>query len=102
MCVQQAVFTPVFNTWWFGMQAALAGESVTGVITRVREAVPISIVNSAKFWPTLTAISFAFIMPQYRFMFSGVFAAFWQTYLSTLNRRTEVAAQETVGIKSTE
>jgi protein Mpv17 len=87
VCVQQAFFTPVFNTFFFGMQAALTGEPPSGVIARVKYAVPISIVNSAKFWPPITAFSFAFIMPQYRFMFSGVFAVCWQTYLSFLRRQ---------------
>lgn len=87
--VQQAVFTPVFNTYFFGMQAILTGEPPSGVIRRIRDTVPTSIVNSAKLWPAITAFSFAFILPQYRLMFSGVFAVAWQTYLSLLNRRAE-------------
>lgn len=87
--VQQAVFTPVFNTYFFGMQAIMTGEPPSGVLQRVKDTVPTSIKNSAKVWPVITAFSFAFIMPQYRLMFSGVFAICWQTYLSLLNRRAE-------------
>ena len=78
------------------MQAILTGESPSGVIERIKAAVPVSMWNSLKLWPAVTAFSFAFIMPQYRFMFSGLFAVCWQAYLSFLNRREEMA--ERVGI----
>jgi dihydroorotate dehydrogenase len=87
--VQQSVFTPVFNTYFFAMQAILTGEGPSGVIQRVQAAVPVSIVNSLKLWPAVTAFSFWLIMPQYRFMFSGIFAVAWQAYLSFLNRKEE-------------
>lgn len=89
MVVNQLVFTPVFNTYFFGMQALLTGERPSGVIARIRAAVPVSIVNSLKLWPAVTAFSFWFILPQYRFMFSGIFAVAWQAYLSYLNRSEE-------------
>ncbi len=89
VAVQQAIFTPVFNTYFFGMQAVLSGERPSGVIDRITKAVPISIKNSLKLWPAVTAFSFAFVLPQYRFMFSGIFAVCWQGYLSFLNRKEE-------------
>ncbi|KAK5936949.1 hypothetical protein PMZ80_010887 [Knufia obscura] len=92
--VQQAVFTPVFNSYFFGMQAVLTGEPPSGVIKRIKDTVPTSIVNSLKLWPAVTAFSFAYIIPQYRFMFSGIFAVCWQTYLSFLNRRAEKEEHE--------
>ena len=88
--VQQLVFTPIFNTYFFGMQAVLTGQPMAGVVQRIKDTVPTSIINSCKVWPAVTAFSFAFIMPQYRFMFSGIFAVVWQTYLSFLNRREEI------------
>jgi len=95
VAVQQAVFTPIFNTYFFGMQAILTGEQPSGIIDRIRKAVPVSIQNSLKLWPAVTAVSFVFIMPQYRFMFSGIFAVLWQGYLSFLNRKEEKTAQKT-------
>jgi hypothetical protein len=89
VAVNQAVFTPVFNSYFFGMQAFLTGEHASGIIARIQAAVPVSIVNSLKLWPAVTAFSFAFIAPQYRFMFSGIFAVAWQCYLSFLNRKEE-------------
>lgn len=83
------VFTPVFNTYFFGMQAILTGESPSGVIDRIKNTVPTSMLQSLKLWPAVTAFSFAFITPPYRFMFSGVFAVCWQCYLSFLNRNDE-------------
>jgi protein Mpv17 len=98
VCVQQAVFTPIFNSYFFGMQAALTGESPSGVIERIKATVPISIVNSLKLWPAVTAFSFAFIPTEYRFMFGGVFAVAWQGYLSFLNRKEEKV--ERVGLNT--
>ncbi|EXJ57267.1 hypothetical protein A1O7_07614 [Cladophialophora yegresii CBS 114405] len=89
VAVNQAVFTPVFNSYFFGMQALLTGEHASGIITRIRTTVPVSMLNSLKLWPAVTAFSFAFIAPQYRFMFSGIFAVAWQCYLSFLNRKEE-------------
>jgi hypothetical protein len=82
----------------FGMQAVLTGEQPSGVIDRIQKAVPISIKNSLKLWPAVTAFSFAFILPQYRFMFSGIFAVLWQGYLSFLNRKEEKSARK-VGMR---
>ena len=70
--IQQIVFTPIFNSYFFGMQALLTGQSPAGIVQRIRDTVPISIINSCKVWPAVTAISFAFVMPQYRFMFSSM------------------------------
>ena len=89
--VQQAIFAPIFNTYFFGMQAVLTGQSPSGVIHRIQQTVPESVLNSAKFWPMVTAVSFTFIPAQYRFMFSGLFAVIWQSYLSFLNRREEMS-----------
>ncbi|KAK5080808.1 hypothetical protein LTR70_000487 [Exophiala xenobiotica] len=94
VAVQQTFFTPVFNSYFFGMQAMLTGEPPSGVIQRIKDTVPTSMVNSLKLWPAVTAFSFRFITPQYRFMFSGVFAVCWQTYLSFLNRRAEKSEHE--------
>jgi hypothetical protein len=89
VAINQACFTPVFNTYFFGMQAILTGEPPSGVIARIKGAVPVSIVNSLKLWPAVTAFTFWVIPLQYRFMFSGVFAVAWQCYLSFLNRKEE-------------
>lgn len=89
VAVNQAVFTPVFNSYFFGMQALLTGEHASGIIARIQAAVPVSMVNSLKLWPAVTAFSFTFVAPQYRFMFSGIFAVAWQCYLSFLNRKEE-------------
>ncbi|KAL2760146.1 hypothetical protein ACRALDRAFT_1079014 [Sodiomyces alcalophilus JCM 7366] len=90
--VNQAFFTPLFNSYFFGMQALLAGESLGQVVERVRRTVPTSVINSCKLWPAVTAFSFTFIPMEYRSVFAGVIAVGWQTYLSFLNRRAEEAA----------
>lgn len=87
--VNQLCFTPVFNSYFFGMQALLAGESLVEVWERIRRTVPVSFVNSMKLWPAVTAFSFTFIPLEYRSIFAGVIAVGWQTYLSYLNRMAE-------------
>ncbi|KAL5045347.1 hypothetical protein BDW71DRAFT_184137 [Aspergillus fruticulosus] len=85
--VQQAVFTPVFNTYFFSVHSLLSGASLEETWGRLKVALPRSIVNSAKFWPMVTAFSFMYVPPQFRNVFSGCIAVGWQTYLSWLNQK---------------
>jgi hypothetical protein len=89
--VNQICFTPIFNTYFFGMQSLLSGDSLSEVWDRIKRTVPTSMINSCKLWPAVTAFSFTFINPQYRSMFAGFIAIGWQTYLSYLNRKAEMA-----------
>lgn len=91
--VNQVVFTPIFNSYFFGMQALLAGASLEGTVSHIQRTVPISIMNSIKFWPVVTAFNFSFISAEYRSVFAGVVAIGWQTYLSYLNRKAEDEAK---------
>ncbi|KAL1997901.1 hypothetical protein VTN02DRAFT_469 [Thermoascus thermophilus] len=96
VCVQQACFTPVFNTYFFSMQSLLAGASLEETWARLQKAVPTSIKNSVKLWPAVTAFSFLYVPPHFRSVFGGTVAVGWQTYLSWLNQKAarEVAAAE--------
>ncbi|KAK3324405.1 hypothetical protein B0T19DRAFT_428520 [Cercophora scortea] len=84
--VNQLCFTPIFNSYFFGMQALLAGENV---LEHIKRTVPTSIVNSLKLWPAVTAFSFTFVPIEFRSVFAGVIAVGWQTYLMFLNRAAE-------------
>lgn len=97
VAVNQLCFTPIFNTYFFGMQAALAGEGIAEVWDRIRRTVPVSFVNSCKLWPAVTAFSFTFVPLEYRSLFAGLIAVGWQTYLSFLNRLAEDAGAKDVG-----
>jgi hypothetical protein len=92
--IQQFWFAPIFNTYFFGVQALLSGAPPSVIIHRVVSAVPESVVSSAKFWPAVTALNFTLIPAHLRFAFSGVFAVIWQTYLSYLNRREEMSGSQ--------
>ena len=90
--VSQLLFTPIFNSYFFGMQTLLTGASFDEIVERIKHTVPTSWINSCKVWPAITAFSFTYIPIQYRSIFGGVIAIGWQTYLSLLNQRA--AAQE--------
>jgi dihydroorotate dehydrogenase len=87
--VNQIFYTPVFNSYFFGMQAFLSGDNFEEIVDRIKRTVPTSMWNSLKLWPAVTAFSFAFIPLEYRSIFAGVIAVGWQTYLSFLNRLAE-------------
>ncbi|RFU30543.1 hypothetical protein B7463_g5775, partial [Scytalidium lignicola] len=88
--VNQIAFAPLFNTYFFGMQSLLSGDSPQQIWDRLVRTVPISWINSCRLWPAVTAFSFTFISPEHRSIFAGVIAIGWQTYLSYLNRKAEV------------
>jgi len=90
--VNQSVFTPIFNTYFFGMQSLLSGSTLAEAKQRVIDTVPVSWKNSWKVWPAVTAFSFTFVQPQYRSIFAGVIAIGWQTYLSWVNQNAEAKA----------
>lgn len=101
--VNQIVFTPIFNSYFFGMQALLSGDTFADAWERIKRTVPTSFINSCKLWPAVTAFNFTYIQPQYRALFAGqshsrnlgkvanidlgVVAVGWQSYLSWLNQR---------------
>ncbi|KAI1180766.1 hypothetical protein F4777DRAFT_529247 [Nemania sp. FL0916] len=89
VAVNQLTFTPIFSVYFFGSQALLSGDSPSEAWRRVCNTVPVSLLNSVKFWPAVTAFSFAFIPLEYRNVFGGLLNVGWQTYLSYLNGRAE-------------
>ncbi|KAE8153900.1 hypothetical protein BDV25DRAFT_148648 [Aspergillus avenaceus] len=96
VAVQQVVFTPVFNTYFFSVHSLLSGATLEETWERLKKALPVSVTNSAKLWPAVTAFSFMYVAPQFRNIFAGVIAVGWQTYLSWLNQKAakEVEAKE--------
>jgi hypothetical protein len=87
--INQTFFTPLFNSYFFGMQSLLCGATLPEMLERIRNTVPTSWYNSWKIWPAVTAFSFSYVPIQYRSIFGGVIAIGWQTYLSLLNTRAE-------------
>jgi len=69
--INQMVFTPVFNTYFFGMQSLLAGASLSEIIERVKNTVPKSWVNSWKVWPAVMAFNFTYVPLEFRSIFAG-------------------------------
>jgi protein Mpv17 len=72
--INQVVFTPIFNSYFFGMQSLLSGASAWEIVERIRHTVPRSWVNSWKLWPVVTAFSFAFVRVELRGLFAGEFS----------------------------
>ncbi|KAH7002343.1 Mpv17/PMP22 family protein [Ilyonectria destructans] len=97
--VSQIVFTPTFNSFFFGAQAVLSGDGISGAVERIKNCVPASIVNSAKFWPPFTAFCFTYIPMEYRSIFTGCIAVGWQTYLSYINKQAELLEAQKTGLE---
>lgn len=118
--VNQIVLTPVLNSYFFGMQALLAGHGFEDAWERIKRALPTSFINSWKLWPAVTAFNFTYVQPQFRAVFagrkpfarawpfgsrqsaddlSGCVAIGWQTYLSWLN---QLAANEAQAARSSQ
>ena len=100
--VNQALFSPAFNTYFFGMQSLLSGDSVEDATERIKNTVPTSVINAWKVWPAVTAFNFTYIPPESRALFAGwsnyyqmvpangdtgFVAIGWQSYLLWLNQR---------------
>lgn len=100
VCLQQAIFAPTFNSYFFTVQSLLAGNSIEETWQRLKRALPSSLINSMKLWPAVVTFSFLYVPPQFRSVFGGVVAIGWQTYLSWLNQRAarEVAAREAAAL----
>lgn len=94
IAINQTCFTPLFNSYFFGMQSFLSGDSFLEILERLRRTVPTSIVNSLKLWPAVTAVNFTYVPIEYRSIFAGVIAVGWQTYLAFLNRNAEIEAEK--------
>lgn len=94
--IQQLIFTPIFNTYFFSVHSLLAGASAEETLERLKMTLPVSFMNSCKLWPAITAFSFVYVAPQFRSLFSGCIAVGWQTYLSWLNQKAarEVELEE--------
>ncbi|KAM4065713.1 peroxisomal protein [Hirsutella rhossiliensis] len=90
VAVNQLVFTPTFNVYFFGSHALLAGDGLDAALQRVCDAVPTSWLNSFKVWPATVFITLAFLPLEYRTLVSNFVAVGWQTYLSYLNRQAEL------------
>ncbi|KAJ6508660.1 hypothetical protein C8R45DRAFT_968179 [Mycena sanguinolenta] len=88
VATHQAVFAPVFNTYFFFSQAVLSGATVTEGVERVRTALPTSLLNSVRVWPPIMVINFAFVPREVWSVIPGFVAVGWQCYLSFLNQRT--------------
>lgn len=85
--MNQSLFTPFFNTYFFGLHSLLSGASLSETLTRIQNTVPVSVINSCKIWPAVTAFMFWTVPVQYRNIFGGSIAIGWQAYLSLLNQR---------------
>ncbi|KAJ5627771.1 hypothetical protein N7490_009999 [Penicillium lividum] len=92
--VQQICFTPVFNSYFFSVHSLLAGATFEETWERLKKALPVSVTNSVKLWPAVTAFSLMYVPPEFRNVFSGVIAVGWQTYLSWLNQKAAREVQQ--------
>ncbi|GFP54708.1 PXMP2/4 family protein 4 [Trichoderma asperellum] len=92
--INQLIFAPGINIYFFSMQALLAGDGISGAVQRVQDTLLTSWINSCKIWPFVMAFSLSFVPLEYRSLFTGAINVFWQGYLSLLNRWAEAREAE--------
>lgn len=98
--INQLVYTPLFNSYFFGLQSLLSGSTRQEAKERVVRTVPVSWANSWKVWPAVMSFNFMYIPMQYRSVFAGVIAVGWQTYLSWLNLKFEGVEEKKTAARS--
>ncbi|KAM3487173.1 hypothetical protein MY3957_009546 [Beauveria namnaoensis] len=98
--VQQAIYTPIFNTYFFAAQSLLSGASVEDTLLRLQLTLPTSIVAGWKVWSGVALVSFMYVPAQFRSVFSGCVAVAWQSYSSWANRTAERKIANTKGYGS--
>jgi protein Mpv17 len=72
--VNQLCFSPVFNTYFFGMQSLLSNLprfDAQAIWLHIKHTVPTSAWNSCKLWPAVTAFSFTFVPAWFRSVFAS-------------------------------
>ncbi|KAK3616803.1 hypothetical protein LTR56_025706 [Elasticomyces elasticus] len=100
--IQQCVFIPLVNVYFFSMQILLAGGTLEEAKRRVIDTVPISWTNSWKVWPAVMAFTFTYVPMHYRSIFNGFVGVCWQTYLSWINQKAEAAEQKKGAVQDVE
>ena len=96
VAANQLFYTPLFNVYFFAFHGILSGDGLMGAIERVKNTVPTSIPRSFLYWPLVTAFNFTYVQPQSRSVATSIFAVFWQSYLSWLNRSAEKGPEKRI------
>lgn len=102
LVMNQLIFAPGINIYFFSMQALLAGDGISGAVQRVRDTLLTSWINSCKIWPIVMAFSLSYVPLEYRSLFTGTINVFWQGYLSLLNKWAEAREAEAAAAKPLE
>ncbi|KAK0247854.1 hypothetical protein B0A54_16563 [Friedmanniomyces endolithicus] len=97
--IQQCVFLPLVQMYFFSMQILLSGGSLESARRRVIDTLPVSWTNSWKVWPAVMAFTFTCVPMQYRSVFNGFVGVCWQTYLSWVNQKAEAAEERTDAVQ---
>jgi protein Mpv17 len=92
--MNQLIFAPYVNVYFFSMQALLAGDGISGAVQRVKDTLVTSWINSCKIWPIVMAFNLSFVPLEYRSLCAGLVNVGWQAYLSLLNRWAEIHEAE--------
>jgi protein Mpv17 len=92
--LQQLIFMPLVQTYFFSMHTLLSGGTVADAKRRVTEALPVTWMNSWKVWPMAMAFTFTYVPMQYRSAVNALVGTCWQTYLSWVNQRVETTKRK--------
>ncbi|EWY87649.1 hypothetical protein FOYG_09051 [Fusarium oxysporum NRRL 32931] len=62
--VNQAIYTPLVNVYFFGAHAFLSVENVATASKRIKTGVALSIPRSILYWPLVTTLNFTYVQSQ--------------------------------------
>jgi protein Mpv17 len=96
--LQQVVFMPLVQTYFFSTQILLSGGSITEAKQRVVDALPVTWINSWKVWPAVMLLNLLWVPLQYKSIFNSLVGLGWQTYMAWVNQRADAREKSTDGL----
>ncbi|CAI5948104.1 unnamed protein product [Closterium sp. NIES-64] len=78
----QLLYSPVFNSVFFSINAALQGENKEQIIARLRRDLIPTLISGACYWPVCDFITFRYVPVRLQVLTSNTAAFFWTIYVT--------------------
>ncbi|CAO3690362.1 unnamed protein product [Rhizopus microsporus] len=85
----QFIFAPFFIGAFFVGQGLFEGKSITKIQEKLYNGYTTALIGNYKIWPAVQIFNFYFTPLNYRLMVTNIVALGWNSYLSTINQRSD-------------